>query len=168
MINRMTSDQQSPKPKPEEKPPTGLSAFWAELKRRKVMRVAITYAVVSWLLIQISATVFPQFDMPMWTARLVTLLLAIGFPIALIIAWAFELSPDGIKTTKAARTENPDAESDFATAGSAELATAMPKVRIVEHASANPVLANFACHRCVIVFSSLWSIQRSADWPPPV
>ncbi len=77
-------------------------SFWSELKRRKVMRVAITYAVVAWLLIQVSATVFPQFDIPDWGARFVTLLLVIGFPVALIIAWAFELTPDGIKTTKAA------------------------------------------------------------------
>ncbi len=92
-------------PQPEEKSvePTASTSFWAELKRRKVMRVAITYAVVAWLLIQVSATVFPQFDIPDWGPRFVTLLLVIGFPVALIIAWAFELTPDGIKTTKRAR-----------------------------------------------------------------
>ena len=95
----------SPKPSP-------LGTFWSELKRRKVMRVAITYAVVAWIAIQVSATVFPMFDIPIWAARLVALLLLIGFPVAIILAWAFELSPDGIKTTKAARIDNPDAESD--------------------------------------------------------
>ena len=67
------------------------------------MRVAITYGVVAWILIQVSATVFPQLGMPEWAAKLVTVLLLIGFPIALIITWAFELTPDGIKTTQHAR-----------------------------------------------------------------
>lgn len=97
-----------------EQPLSGIGNFWFELKRRKVMRVGITYGVVAWLLIQVSATVFPQFDIPPWASKFVTLLLMIGFPIALIIAWAYELSPDGIKTTKTVRIENPDAESDFA------------------------------------------------------
>ncbi len=82
--------------------------FFEELKRRKVMRVAITYGVVMWLLIQIAATVFPQLGIPEWAPRLVTLLLLIGFPVALIIAWAFELTPDGIRTTKKARVERGD------------------------------------------------------------
>jgi ATP-dependent Zn protease len=97
-------DKQSPPQKP-----SSFAALWAELKRRKVMRVAITYAVVAWIAIQVSATVFPQLSIPDWAARLVTLVLLIGFPIALIITWAFELSPDGIKTTKSAREEQGDA-----------------------------------------------------------
>ena len=100
------------KPDPSTSPdssPSGLASFWAELKRRKVMRVAITYAVVAWLLIQVSATVFPQFDIPDWGARFVTLLLLIGFPVAIILAWAFELTPDGIKTTKKADVERGEA-----------------------------------------------------------
>ncbi|MCZ6673017.1 MAG: hypothetical protein O7C75_08760 [Verrucomicrobia bacterium] len=96
----MTDDQQSPPPKP-----SGLSTFWSELKRRHVVRVAITYAVVAWLLIQISATVFPQLSIPDWAAKFVTLLLLIGFPLAIILAWAFELTPDGIETTKKAQAE---------------------------------------------------------------
>ena len=105
-------DPESPKSNPEKPKdqarPHGLGTFWAELKRRKVMRVAITYAVVAWLLIQISATVFPQLGMPEWTPRLVTLLLLIGFPVALILTWAFELTPDGIKTTQHAREDRGD------------------------------------------------------------
>lgn len=72
------------------------------------MRVAAVYAVVAWLMIQISDTVFPQLGIPDWAATLVTMLLLIGFPVALIIAWAFELSPDGIKTTRTAREEQGD------------------------------------------------------------
>jgi TolB-like protein len=71
--------------------------FLGELKRRHVYRVAIAYAVVAWLLIQIATQVFPFFEIPNWVVRLVVLAVALGFPVALIIAWAFELTPEGIK-----------------------------------------------------------------------
>ena len=71
--------------------------FFAELKRRNVYKVAIAYGVVAWLLMQIASQIFPFFEIPDWAVRLVVLLLIIGFPIALILAWAFELTPEGIK-----------------------------------------------------------------------
>jgi serine/threonine-protein kinase len=71
--------------------------FFAELKRRNVYKVAVAYAVVAWLLMQIATQVFPFFEIPNWGVRLVVLLLVIGFPVALILAWAFELTPEGIK-----------------------------------------------------------------------
>jgi len=71
--------------------------FFAELKRRNVYKVAVAYAVVSWLLIQIAKQVFPFFDIPNWAVRVVVLLLALGFPVALVLAWAFEITPEGIK-----------------------------------------------------------------------
>src|SRR5438309_4494491 len=71
--------------------------FFGELKRRNVYKVAIAYAVVAWLLIQIATQVFPFFEIPNWVVRLVVLLLVIGFPVALILAWAFEITPEGIK-----------------------------------------------------------------------
>lgn len=74
--------------------------FFAELKRRKVYRVAIAYAVASWLLIQIATQTFPFFDIPHWAVRLEIGLLALGFPIALILAWAYDLTPTGIKRTE--------------------------------------------------------------------
>jgi len=76
--------------------------FFAELKRRNVYKVAVAYAVVAWLLMQVASQIFPFFEIPNWAVRLVVLLLMIGFPIALIIAWAFEATPEGIKRTKAA------------------------------------------------------------------
>src|SRR5215471_9401090 len=79
-------------------------ALVAELKRRNVYKVAVVYAVVGWLLIQVATQVFPFLEIPNWTIRLVILLTALGFPVALIIAWAFELTPEGIK-----RTEDADA-----------------------------------------------------------
>lgn len=74
--------------------------FLGELQRRNVYRVAVTYAVVSWVLIQIATQVFPFFEIPNWTVRVVVLLLLLGFPVALILAWAFELTPEGIKRTE--------------------------------------------------------------------
>src|SRR5450631_72064 len=71
--------------------------FFAELKRRNVYKVAVAYAVVSWLLIQVATQVFPFFNIPNWAVRLVVLLLILGFPIALILSWAFEITPEGIK-----------------------------------------------------------------------
>src|SRR5262249_31485319 len=76
--------------------------FFAELKRRNVYKVAVAYAVVSWLLIQIATQVFPFLEIPNWVVRLVIALVVIGFPIAVIIAWAFEATPEGIKRTAVA------------------------------------------------------------------
>src|SRR6266487_772047 len=76
--------------------------FFAELKRRNVYKVAIAYAVVAWLLMQIATQVFPFLEIPNWAIRLVIMLIALGFPIALIIAWAFELTPEGLKRTEVA------------------------------------------------------------------
>jgi len=76
--------------------------FFTELKRRNVYKVAAAYAVVAWLLIQVATQVFPFFEIPNWTVRLVVLLIIIGFPIALVIAWAFELTPEGLKRTEVA------------------------------------------------------------------
>jgi TolB-like protein/Flp pilus assembly protein TadD len=78
--------------------------LFAELKRRNVYKVAVAYAVVGWLVIQISATILPTFHAPEWVVQTLVVLVAIGFPIALVIAWAFELTPEGIK-----RTEDMDA-----------------------------------------------------------
>src|SRR6266550_8526976 len=74
--------------------------FFAELKRRNVYKVAVGYAVVGWLLIQVATQVFPFFEIPNWGVRLIVLLIVAGFPIALILAWAFELTPEGIKRTE--------------------------------------------------------------------
>src|SRR6266508_1922984 len=77
-------------------------SFFAELKRRNVYKVAVAYAVVGWLLVQVTTQVFPIFEIPNWASRLIVLAIIIGFPIALINAWAFEVTPEGIKRTEAA------------------------------------------------------------------
>ncbi len=76
--------------------------FFAELKRRNVYKVAIAYAIVGWLLIQVATQVFPFFEIPNWGVRLIVLFIVIGFPVALVLAWAFELTPEGIKRTESA------------------------------------------------------------------
>src|SRR5881392_4062186 len=78
--------------------------FFAELKRRNVYKVAVAYAVVGWLIAQIATQIFPFLEIPNWVVRLIIVLIAIGFPIALVIAWAFEATPEGIKRTEVADT----------------------------------------------------------------
>src|SRR5438309_9177688 len=81
--------------------------FFAELKRRNVYKVAVAYAVVGWLLIQVTATVVPALHLPDGLTTAVVVLTLVGFPVALVIAWAFEMTPEGMK-----RSENvsPDEE----------------------------------------------------------
>src|SRR5881398_3374627 len=76
-----------------------MSGFFEEVKRRKVYRVAVAYIVVAGGIIQIASAVFPAWELPNWSQRLVIVLLLSGFPIALILAWAFDVTPQGIKTT---------------------------------------------------------------------
>jgi TolB-like protein len=87
-------------------------SFFSELKRRNVYKVAVAYLIVGWLAVQVATQVFPFLEIPNWVVRLVIVLVAIGFPIALVIAWAFELTPEGIK-----RTESADAAGEQSRGG---------------------------------------------------
>ena len=78
------------------------SNFLAELKRRNVYKVAVAYIVAGWALSQGIAQVLPVFDVPNWTIRLIVVLIIIGLPVALVLAWAFEITPEGIKRTETA------------------------------------------------------------------
>ena len=97
-----------PQPGPQESSEPERLGFFGELRRRKVIRVAITYAVVAWLIIQVASATFEGFGIPEWAFRFVVLMLMLGFPIAVIITWAFELTPEGIKSTRVARVEQGD------------------------------------------------------------
>ena len=88
----------------------GQRSFFAELKRRNVYKVAVAYLVAAWALAQGLAQVLPLFDIPTWTLRLLVVLLILGFPVALVLSWAFEITPEGIK-----RTENVDATKPAST-----------------------------------------------------
>ncbi|MGI8889262.1 MAG: tetratricopeptide repeat protein [Chthoniobacterales bacterium] len=77
-----------------------LKQFFVELKRRKVYRVAVAYIVVAWVLVQVATQVFPFFEVSNWTVRLVILALCLGFPIAVLLAWVYDITPSGIKRTE--------------------------------------------------------------------
>ncbi|MBS0381356.1 MAG: hypothetical protein JSR56_02895 [Proteobacteria bacterium] len=89
------------------------SGFFEELKRRHVWRVAVAYAIAGWLIVQIATQVFPFFNIPNWGVRLVVILIAIGFPVALAWAWIYELTPEGIRRT--APADSPEARAEHAT-----------------------------------------------------
>jgi TolB-like protein/Tfp pilus assembly protein PilF len=74
-----------------------LKGFFAELRRRNVYKVAVAYAVVAWLLIQAASIFFPAFDAPPWVMKIFIIVIILGFPVALIFSWAFEITPEGIK-----------------------------------------------------------------------
>jgi len=86
-----------------------MSRFYQELKRRKVIRVAIVYVLVAWVVVEVASVMFPGLLLPDWSVRLVIGLAVIGFPIALVMAWALELSPDGLKMDSETK---PDSETD--------------------------------------------------------
>ena len=97
----MTSSDPSGEPA-KEQPRSGLVGFLVELRRRKVVRVAAVYAVVGWLIIQVANATFEDFGIPVWAFRFVVLMVVLGFPIALVLTWAFELTPEGITTSRTA------------------------------------------------------------------
>ena len=84
-------------------------SIWRELRRRHVYRVAAAYAVVGWLLIEVATQIFPVFHIPDWAAQLVVLVILIGFPIAVVLAWAFEVTPEGVRRTQP--VDSPDARA---------------------------------------------------------
>src|SRR5437016_205040 len=79
-----------------------VGSCFSELKQRNVFKVGIAYALVAWLLMQIASQIFPFFEIPNWAVRLVVLLLIVGFPVSLILAWALDLTPEGLKRTESA------------------------------------------------------------------
>jgi len=72
-------------------------SFYAELKRRNVIRVGIAYSVAGWVIVEVSSVLLPTFDAPEWVMRALILILVAGMPIGLLVAWMFEITPDGIK-----------------------------------------------------------------------
>src|SRR6201997_4828127 len=76
-----------------------MTGFFEEVKRRKVYRVAVAYVIAAGGIIQLASAAFPAWELPNWSLRLVIVLLLIGFPIALILAWAYDITPQGIQST---------------------------------------------------------------------
>lgn len=82
-----------------------MQSFFAELKRRNVFKVGVAYTIVAWLLIQVIVSIEAPLHLPNWSDTLIIILLAIGFPVALILAWAYEMTPEGVRKTQAATPE---------------------------------------------------------------
>lgn len=78
-----------------------VKTFWAELKRRRVIRVVVLYAIAGWIVIEVASTVLPNLNLPAWTVTLVTVLVVLGFIIAVMLAWAFDIGPGGVHRTAA-------------------------------------------------------------------
>jgi TolB-like protein len=122
-----------------------LPQFFSELQRRHVYRVAAAYAVIAWLLIQIATQVFPFFDFPTWAVRLVVLVLVLGFPVAIILAWAFDLTPEGITRTEELGSHGPTSRRTgrrliaFVVVMAA-LGLAFPIVRFTRSKFSNPLI----------------------------
>ena len=76
-----------------------MGSLFQEIKRRKVFRVAAVYAIVAWLIIQVAGEILPTFEAPAWVSQTLVVLLVLGLPVALILAWAFDLTPQGIQAT---------------------------------------------------------------------
>lgn len=83
---------------------TGLKGFITELRQRNVVKVGVAYAITGWLIIEVVNNTFPVFDFPRWTSQFAILLVILGFPVALVFAWIFELTPQGLRTTASADT----------------------------------------------------------------
>src|SRR5213079_749562 len=106
------------------------ATFLTELKRRKVYRVAVAYAIVAWLLIQAASILFPTFEAPPWVMKVFVTAIILGFPVALILAWAFELTPEGIRRAeevepRESKTQKPGYRWTAIIVGAAVLAAAL-------------------------------------------
>ncbi len=83
-----------------------MASVWGELRRRNVVKVAVAYAIVAWLLVEVASVLLPTFEAPDWIMQVFTFLVIVGFPLALIFAWAYELTPEGIRADKGAVSES--------------------------------------------------------------
>jgi adenylate cyclase len=93
----------------EQRPSSALAALWSELKRRRVVRAVVIYAIAGWIVIEVASTVMPNLNLPDWTVTLVTALVVLGFVIVIGLAWAFDMGPNGME-----RTVTPNAPADAA------------------------------------------------------
>ena len=103
------------------------AALWGELKRRRVVRVVVLYAIAGWIVIEVTSTVSPNLNLPDWTVKLVTILVALGFVIAIMLAWAFDIGPGGVHRTASIDDAGADPRQDAA--ASTEGVAANDKVR---------------------------------------
>ena len=125
------------------------NSFLAELKRRNVVKVGVGYVVAAWLLIQMITTVLPTFDAPGWIVRTITFLLILGLPFVLVFAWAFEITPDGLKRTRdvapeASITSQTSQRLNYLIVGLLVVAVALVSVDMFRGGSAAPSIPQAA------------------------
>src|SRR5947207_11096552 len=135
-----------------------MSGFFEEIKRRKVYRVAVAYAVGAGGAIQLASAVFPAWDLPSWALRLVIIVLLIGFPISLILAWALEVTPEGIRATPSAPAAPRRRRNIVALVGVGVIVSAAAGFFLLPRASARKVDKSIA----VLPFESLSKDQENA------
>lgn len=115
----------------ERSQPPVVGSFWSELKRRRVIRVVVLYAVAGWIVIEVASTVLPNLNLPDWSVTLVTALVALGFVLAVVLAWAFDTGPDGLRRTPDLAAQAPTnpatATADAAAASETETPKARPR-----------------------------------------
>src|SRR6185295_12832188 len=136
--------------------PSKLSTWMSELRRRKVVRVAVVYLVVAWLLIQVAGATFEPLGLPTWSIRLVIVLVALGFPVVLALAWAFDVTPRGIERTGAAPAND--------TSGSTpKVTTAGGVTPVATSAAATTSTRDGAKSLAILPFADL-SAERDQDY----
>ena len=82
-----------------------MTSFLSEIKRRNVFKVTVAYLVVAWILVQIADVLAPQLNLPDWAPRMVTFILLLGFPLALVLAWVFDVTREGVKTESGSKKD---------------------------------------------------------------
>ena len=123
--------------KPGQRRETSISDFFAELRRRRVIRVIVLYAIAGWVVIEVTSTVLPGLNLPDWTTTLVILLVALGFVIAVMLAWAFDIGPGGIQRTPKVSSSDPEPPS--ATSASPPKASPSPEPAISQDSDDNSI-----------------------------
>ena len=137
-------------------------SFFAELKRRNVFKVGIAYAIVAWLLVQVIVAVESPLHLPKWTDSLVIVLLVLGFPVALILAWAFELTPEGIKQSAEVST------GKHAEQGSAPAKAPRHTTRFCTAADGVRLAYMTVGEGSPLVKTANWLSHLELDWVSPV
>ena len=90
-----------------------VKSFWGQLKKRKVIRVGIAYVIVGWIMMQVGEVTFEALTLPPWALTLLVVTVLLGFPIALVLAWAYEVTPEGVRKDSAGTVKTPVAEIEL-------------------------------------------------------
>ena len=133
-----------------------MNSFFRELKRRNVYKVAVGYAVVGWLVVQVASTLLPTFHAPEGLLQGFIIVVALGFPIALIIAWAFEMTPEGMKRTENVSPDEPIPQWSkrkfaFFVVSTATVAAALMMFQLTRSRTAQKQLASAAPEKSIAV-----------------